>query len=96
LLHGGDVADAKPGRDPRTNQPIITFRFKAAGARKFASFTRSNIGRQFAIIVDGDVVTAPVITEPILGGEGQISGTFTSDTAAQLADRLRSNRCAEG
>jgi preprotein translocase subunit SecD len=96
LLHGGDVADAQPGISESTNSPIIKFRFHEAGASKFASFTRDNVGRPFAIVVDGRVVTAPIINEAILGGEAQISGDFTSDTAAQLADQIRSNRCAEG
>src|SRR5262245_44526373 len=87
LLHGGDLADAQAALDPIMNRPIIKFPIKAAGTSKFAKFTRMNVGRPFAIVVDGHVVTAPIINEPILGGEGQISGTFTSDTAAQLADR---------
>ena len=96
VLHGGDVADAQPGISEIMNSPIIKFRFHAAGASKFASFTRDNVGRPFAIVVDGRVVSAPIINEPILGGEAQISGDITSDFAAQVADRLRSNRCAEG
>ena len=88
------MADAQPGISESTNSPIIKFRFHEAGASKLASFTRDNVGRPFAIEVDGRVVTAPIINEPILGGEAQISGDFTSGTAAQLADRIRS--CAEG
>jgi hypothetical protein len=95
LLHGGDLADAQPSLDQRTNLPIITFRFNAAGTRTFARFTRNNVGRPFAVVVDGSVVTAPTILEPILGGAGQISGKFTSDSAVQLAARIRSGRCAE-
>jgi preprotein translocase subunit SecD len=95
VLHGGDMADAQPSFDPRTNLPIITFRFNAAGTHKFAMFTRNNVFRQFAIVVDGGVITAPVIREPILGGKGQISGNFTSESAAQLAARIRSGTCAE-
>jgi preprotein translocase subunit SecD len=95
LLHGGDMADAQPSFDPRMNRPIVTFQFNPAGTRKFGLFTRNNVGRQFAIVVDGSVVTAPIITEPILGGKGQISGSFTSDSAAQLAARIRSGTCVE-
>ena len=65
------------------------------GTRTFARFTRNNVGHPFAIVVEGSVVTAPTILEPILGGEGQISGKFTSDSAAQLAGRIRSGTCAE-
>jgi preprotein translocase subunit SecD len=95
VLHGGEMADAQAGFDQLTNQPIVTFRFNAAGADKFASFTRNNIGRVMAIVVDGRVVTAPVIREPILGGTGQISGNFTSASAAQLAARIRSGTCVK-
>lgn len=98
LLHGGDMADAQPGIDERTNSPIIEseqFRFNAAGAGRFALFTRNNVGRQLAILVHGRVVAAPIINEPILGDEGRISGGLTSDTAAQLANRIRSGMCRE-
>jgi preprotein translocase subunit SecD len=95
VLHGGEMADAQAGFDQLTNQPIVTFRFNAAGADKFASFTRNNIGCVMAILVDGRVVTAPVIRTPILGGVSQISGNFTSASAAQLAARIRSGTCVE-
>jgi SecD/SecF fusion protein len=94
VLHAGDMADAVAGIDPRTNFPIVKFRFNASGTNTFAMFTRNNVGRPFAIVVDGRVVTAPVIQEAILGGEGQIHGGFTSDGAAQLAARIRSGKCA--
>ena len=95
FLHGGDLAEAQADLDLVTNRPIVKFRFNAAGASTFALFTRSNVGRPFAIVVDGSVVTAPTIVTEILGGEGQLSGGLTSDTAAQLADRIRSGKCAE-
>lgn len=94
-LHGGDMADAQTGFDAHTGLPVVTFRFNAAGAAKFAAFTRNNIGRPFAVVVDGSVVTAPVIREPILGGMGQISGNFTPAGAAQLAARIRAGTCAD-
>jgi preprotein translocase subunit SecD len=95
VVHGGDVADAQAAFDQRTSLPIVTFRFNAAGANKFASFTRNNVGRPFAVVVDGRVATAPVIQTPILGGVGQISGNFTPASAAQLAARIRSGTCVE-
>jgi preprotein translocase subunit SecD len=95
VLHGGDMASAQPSFDLNTNSPIVTFRFNAAGTHTFATFTRNNIGRPFAIVVDGRVVTAPMIVEPILRGVGQISGNLTSASAAQLAARIRSGTCAE-
>jgi preprotein translocase subunit SecD len=89
IVSGGDLADAQPGFDPRTNEPIVTFRFSAAGARKFAQATGENVGRAMAIVVDGEVLSAPVIREPILGGSGQISGDFTLQSANDLAAVLR-------
>jgi preprotein translocase subunit SecD len=64
-----------------TRQPIVSFRFSASGTRRFAKITRENIGRPFAIVLDNEVLSAPVIREPILGGSGQISGSFTLEDA---------------
>ena len=74
----------------RTNEPVISFRFNSSGARKFGKFTKDHVGRPFAIVLDDKVISAPVIREPILGGSGQISGSFTVETANQLAIQLRS------
>jgi preprotein translocase subunit SecD len=95
VLHGGHMADAQAAFDQYTSLPLVTFRFSAAGAEKFASFTRNNVGRPFAVVIDGRVITAPVIREPILGGTGQISGNFTAASANQLAARIRSGSCAD-
>ena len=89
IVSGGDLTDAQPGFDQRTNEPIVTFRFSTAGARKFAQATGENVGRAMAIVVDGEVLSAPVIREPILGGSGQISGQFTVHSATDLAAVLR-------
>ena len=89
LVSGADLTDAQPGYDSRTNEPIVSFRFSTAGARKFAQVTTENVGLPFAIVVDGEVVSAPVIREPILGGSGQISGNFTVQAASELAAVLR-------
>ena len=70
-----------PAFDQRTNEPIITFRFNNSGARKFGNFTKDHVNRPFAIVLDDKVISAPVIREPILGGSGQISGSFTVETA---------------
>src|SRR5262245_23824948 len=88
VIHGGDMADAQAGVDPRTNSPIISFRLTYEGAGKFLTFTENNIGRPFAIVVEGRVVSAPVIQAPIRV-TGQISGNFTPDSAEQLAARIR-------
>jgi preprotein translocase subunit SecD len=90
VVQGEDLADAQPGFDQRTNEPIISFRFNNSGARKFGNFTKENVGRPFAIVLDDKVLSAPVIREPILGGAGQISGSFTVESANTLAVQLRS------
>jgi preprotein translocase subunit SecD len=90
LLEGDDIADAAPAFDQRTNEPIVTFRFNSNGARRFARITEENIGRPFAIVLDDDVLSAPIIREPILGGSGQISGNFTVADANAVAVLLRS------
>ena len=89
LVSGGDLTDAQPGFDQRSNEPIVTFRFNTSGARKFAQVTQENVGKPFAIILDNEVISAPVIREPILGGSGQISGSFTVQSANDLAILLR-------
>jgi preprotein translocase subunit SecD len=90
LVSGENLVDAQPGFDQQTNEPIVTFRFDAAGAKRFARVTQENVGLPFAIILDGKVISAPVIREPILGGSGQISGSFTVPEASDLAVTLRS------
>jgi len=89
LVSGGDLTDAQPGFDQRTNEPIVSFRFNTAGARKFAQVTQENVGKPFAIVLDNEVISAPVIREPILGGSGQISGSFTVQSANDLSILLR-------
>ena len=90
IVSGEDLVDAQPGFDSRTNEPIISFRFNQSGARKFGRFTKDNVGSPFAIVLDNKVLSAPVIREAILGGSGQISGSFTVETANNLAVQLRS------
>ena len=89
MVSGEDLIDAQPGFDQRTNEPIVTFRFNNTGARRFAQATQQNVGRPFAIVLDNEVISAPVIREPILGGSGQISGNFTVQQANDLAILLR-------
>ena len=64
-------------------------RFDSSGSRKFGDLTSKNVGKRFAIVLDGEVISAPVIREPITGGSGQISGNFTFETASDLAVLLR-------
>jgi preprotein translocase subunit SecD len=89
VVSGGDLTDAQPGFDQRTNEPIVQFRFNTSGARKFAQVTQENVGKPFAIILDNEVISAPVIREPITGGSGQISGSFTVQSANDLSILLR-------
>ena len=89
LVAGEDLTDAQPGFDQRTSEPIVTFKFNTNGARRFAQVTQENVGRPFAIVLDDKVISAPVIREPILGGSGQISGSFTVQQANDLAVLLR-------
>jgi preprotein translocase subunit SecD len=89
LVSGADLTDAQPGFDQRTSEPIVSFRFNSTGARKFAEATQANVGKPFAIVLDNKVISAPVIREPILGGSGQISGSFTVQQANDLAILLR-------
>src|SRR3546814_323223 len=70
-------------------RPVVSFRFDSIGARRFGDVTRRNVGQPFAIVLDGKVISAPVIREPILGGSGIISGNFTSESARELALLLR-------
>jgi preprotein translocase subunit SecD len=89
IVSGEDLTDAQPGFDQRNGEPIVTFRFNTNGARRFAQVTQEHVGRPFAIVLDNEVISAPVIREPILGGSGQISGNFTVESANQLAILLR-------
>ena len=89
LVSGADLTDAQPGFDQRTGEPIVSFRFNTNGARKFARATTENVGLPFAIVLDNEVISAPVIREPITGGSGQISGSFTVQGANDLAILLR-------
>lgn len=88
-MMGDRLSDARAGYDDRTGQPVINFRLDTAGARQFAEITRTNVGKPFAIVLDGKVLSAPVINEPIPGGSGQISGSFTLAEATDLAALLR-------
>lgn len=85
---GGDaLIDAQPSF--QNNEPVVSFRFDAAGAKRFGDATRENVGHQLAIVLDGKVISAPVVREPILGGSGVISGSFTVQSAQDLALLLR-------
>ena len=89
MVSGEDLVDAQPSTDGQTGEPVVTFRFNARGGKKFGAVTSANVNRPFAIVLDGSVISAPVIREPILGGSGQISGNFSFREATDLALLLR-------
>ena len=89
IIGGENLVDAQPGFDSQTNQPIVNFRFDGQGSRKFGKITTDNVGKPFAIVLDNEVISAPIINEPILGGSGMISGSFTVQEANDLAILLR-------
>lgn len=89
-IRGDSLTGAQAGVDPQTNQNVVNITFDAQGGAKFAKLTTENTGKPFAIILDGQVLSAPNINEPIIGGRAQISGSFTPESANQLAIALRS------
>lgn len=87
MVSGESLTDAQPTF--QNNQPVVSFRFDSVGGKRFGDATRSNVGKLFAIVLDGKVISAPRINEPILGGSGVISGSFTVQSAHDLALLLR-------
>ena len=90
VVSGDNLISASPKLDNQTNQAIVSFTFDRVGAKKFGRVTTDNVGKRLAIILDGKVISAPQIREPILGGNGQITGNFTFQAATDLALLLRS------
>ena len=89
IVTGEQLEDAQPGFDGQSGEPVVTFRFNTTGGKRFADATQANVGRPFAIVLDDEVVSAPVIREPILGGSGQISGNFSVVETQELSAILR-------
>jgi len=89
VVSGDDLVDSQPAFDQQTGTPAVTFRFNPAGARAFGDFTAANVGAPFAIVLDEEVVSAPVIRQAITGGSGQITGNFTVEDSTELAILLR-------
>jgi preprotein translocase subunit SecD len=92
MVSGDQLIDANQGFRQQNNAPVVNIRFDGQGGRRFARTTQENVGKPFAIILDNVVISAPNINEPILGGQAQISGNFTVDSANQLAISLRSGK----
>jgi preprotein translocase subunit SecD len=91
MVSGDQLTEATQGFD-QDNRPDINIRFNTAGARRFARATQENVGKPFAIILDDKVLSAPNINEPILGGNAQITGSFTVQSAHDLAVSLASGK----
>lgn len=89
-IKGDRLTNAVQSFSSQGNEPVVSITFDQQGGAKFAELTRNNVGKPFAIILDGTVISAPNINEPILGGQAQISGSFTIESADQLAISLRS------
>jgi preprotein translocase subunit SecD len=87
MVSGENLVDSQPTF--QDGQPVVSFRFDTVGSKRFGTATSDNVGRPFAIVLDNKVISAPVIREPILGGSGVISGSFTTRTANDLALLLR-------
>jgi preprotein translocase subunit SecD len=88
-VDGANLTDARAGQNPQTGEWVVNFTFDSVGTRRFADVSTRNVGHPFAIVLDNQVISAPVIREPITGGRGQISGNFTADSATELAVLLR-------
>jgi SecD/SecF fusion protein len=89
IVSGENLVDAQATYNSQNNEPVVSFRFDSKGAARFGQATSQNVGKLFAIILDNQVISAPQIREPILGGTGQISGNFTAQSANDLAVLLR-------
>lgn len=89
MVSGENLTDAQVGFDPQTNEPVVNIRFDSQGAQRFGRVTQANVNKPFAIVLDDKVLSAPVIRTAILGGQAQISGSFTAESANNLAVLLR-------
>jgi protein-export membrane protein SecD len=90
ILNGENLLDAQPQMNNQTNETVVSFTLDRVGAKRFGKATSAGIGKQLAIVLDGKIVSAPVIRDTIASGNGQISGNFTFQSATDLALLLRS------
>ncbi len=90
VVDGADLVDAQQSFDQQTNEAVVSFKFNTAGAVKFGKFTTEHLKEPFAIVLDGQAISAPVIQSAITQGQGQISGNYTPNSANALAIQLRS------
>ena len=87
-VDGANLTDARPGQD-QNGQWVVNFTFDSLGSRRFGDVSSANVNHRFAIVLDEKVISAPVIRSAITGGRGQISGSFTAQSASDLAVLLR-------
>tara|TARA_B100001027_G_C16260297_1_gene329054 strand:- start:340 stop:1896 length:1557 start_codon:yes stop_codon:yes gene_type:complete len=90
IINGENLLDAKPSMNNQTNETVVVFNLDRVGTKRFAKATSTNVGRQLAIILDDKIISAPTISEAIVGGSGQITGNFNFQSATDLALLLRS------
>ena len=90
VMSGDSLINAKPSFSTQSNESIVSFTLDRVGSKKFGKVTTENVGKRLAIILDNKIISAPQIREPILGGNGQITGSFTFQSATDLALLLRS------
>jgi protein-export membrane protein SecD len=90
ILSGENLIDAQPNINNQNNEPTVSFTLDRLGAQKFGRATTDNVGKRLAIVLDGDIVSAPSINEAITSGSGMISGNFSFQEATDLALLLRS------
>ena len=90
ILSGDNLLDAQPRMNSETNETVVSFTLDRVGAKRFGKATSTGIGKQLAIVLDGKIISAPVIRDTIASGSGQISGGFTFQSATDLALLLRS------
>lgn len=95
VVTGEDLVDAQPSFD-QNGRPAVNFRFNPSGARRFGDYTAENIGEPFAIVLDGEVISAPVIQSHIPGGSGIITGSFSVEESSNLAILLRAGALPAG
>ncbi|SMC42139.1 protein translocase subunit SecD [Primorskyibacter flagellatus] len=95
VVTGEELTDAQPAFD-QNGRPAVNFRFNPTGARKFGDYTAQNIGSPFAIVLDNEVISAPVIQSHIPGGSGIITGNFTVEESTKLAVLLRAGALPAG
>ncbi len=95
VVTGEDLVDAEPAFD-QNGRPAVAFRFDPSGARKFGDYTQENIGNPFAIVLDGEVISAPVIQSHIPSGVGIITGRFTVEETTKMAVLLRAGALPAG